>query len=144
MEGKAVRIFLCSTGDDNSFEDTLFYFETVIKARKIQATMECYYIYVQENDASVTKTFGRNVFTVFDTFEKMEKAAKESGVFDYYKYALFQVEYEKCNELLRITAGEVLEEFYMKTQNYLRAKQALLDSKIYTRLKVLCFFSFIF
>lgn len=120
--------------ENNSFEDTLFYFETVIKARKIQATMECYYIYVQENDASVTKTFGRNVFTVFDTFEKMEKAAKESGVFDYYKYALFQVEYEKCNELLRITAGEVLEEFYMKTQNYLRAKQALLDSKIYTRL----------
>ncbi len=120
--------------EKNSFEDTLFYFESVIQAKKIQATLDCFYVYTTDNNSSVTKTFGKNALTVFDTFEKMEKTAKKVGVFDYYRYALFQLAYEKCNELLKLITKDVSEEFYLKTQNYLRTKQAALDPAVYTRL----------
>lgn len=115
------------------FEDTLFYFVTVINAKKIKFTYTPYYNYIF-NGQSVTNTIGANAFGLFEIFDAMENEAKKQGLWEFFRYALFQLEYEKFIETLSKTEEKIRPELFERAKNYLKERITELDPNIYARL----------
>lgn len=115
------------------FEDTLFYFMTIIHAKKIKFTYTPYYNYTY-NSQSVTNTIGANAFGLFDIFDAMENEAKKCGLWEFFRYALFQLEYEKFIETLSKTEEKIRPELFERAKAYLKERITELDPNIYSRL----------
>ena len=119
---------------NSCFEDTHFYFISLIKAKKISFTYKSYYNYHSDNVGSVTKSFNTNAFTLFDLYSAMEKEVKELNLWNFFCYALFQLEYEKSIEVLRWISDEFKEKFYLKAQSFLKERISALNPNIYMQL----------
>ncbi len=115
------------------FEDTLFNFATMINAQKIRFTYQNFYHYTQ-NPQSVTQSIGANAVDLLSIFEDMEKEAQKRGLDKFFSYALFQLEYEKIIETLSMTKPAFRQNFFEKSQEFLRNRIGKLDAKIYLKL----------
>ena len=116
------------------FEDTHFNFVTLIKAQKIKYTSQSFYVYCNDNENSTTKTFTQNSFGLFDVFEEMEKVVKQENLWPFFRYAIFQLEFEKLIETLAMTDRKFQENFYTDCQQFLTRKLFLLSENIYKQL----------
>lgn len=105
--------------EGNSFEDIDFWFRSLILTDKIKVSFKSFYHYQQENENSVTNSFGKNALSIFDTFSSMMKAAKKQGLDDFFQDALFQYQYEKITETLFIMKPEYKEKLYNKAKEFL-------------------------
>lgn len=117
------------------FEDTYFNFMTLVKAQKIQYTLQSFYVYCNNNPSSTTKTFSENAFGLFDVFEQMEQEIKKMDLWTYFRYAIFQLEFEKLIETLGMTAAQYQKKFFELSQKLLTRKLFLLNNKICLKLK---------
>ncbi len=116
--------------EGNCFEDTHYYFATLIRAAKMKYTCASYYVYTVDNRASVTKSFGENSLGLFVTFDAMEREAKETGQWDFFRYALLQVEYEKILEIMKVATDSVRPRLFAAAREYLTPRVAALDAAI--------------
>lgn len=116
------------------FEDTPFYFKTLIHAKKIKFTLKPYYNYLSDNLSSVTKTVGDNAFGLFDTFLAMENDVRELKLWDFFCYALFQLEYEKLISVMSEMKEERRAEFFAKSKEFIIERVQKLKPEIYVNL----------
>lgn len=116
------------------FEDIYFYFVSLIKARKMKYTDGCFYIYTKSNPNSVTSGYGKSAFDIFDIFEEMEHETEKAGLWEYFRYALFQVEYEKIIEIMVRTQRCRQKDFFLHAKKFLLKRFIVLDPDILSRL----------
>lgn len=120
--------------EDNSFEDIDFWFRSLILAKGVRVCFSNWYNYMMDNQFSVTKTLGKNSFSIFDTFASMTTGAEAAGLKQFFDYALFQFEYEKLIETMSLMDISLQEEFFIKSREFLHARCLELNSRQYTRL----------
>lgn len=120
--------------EGNSYEDIDFWFRSLILAQKVKVSFECWYNYCFDNENSVTRTFGKNAFSLFDTFNSMMLAAKKVGLMGFFNDALLQFQYEKSTEVLSLMKDEYKERMYGKVKEFLQRRVREMKSNSYTRL----------
>lgn len=107
--------------ENKIFEHQLFHMQTFLKSSSILVSSETYYRYRVTNENSVTNSLGKNVFDIFDIFEKVCDEVRAAGMEDAYKYALFQYKYTQLNTLFHKIRFSLKQEFFETMKTYLGA-----------------------
>lgn len=122
--------------ENTIFEDQLFHMETFLQSSSIKINDEPFYKYRISNLKSTMQTIGHNVFDIFIIIEKMDLLIKNLGLYEEFKYALFQYKYVELIMKLAQVGPKYQEEFKKQMVEVLiLAKDNTLDEKICAQLK---------
>ena len=116
------------------FEDVDFWFKSLIRANLVKVSFKPYYHYMYDNNASITKNFGLNAFSLFDVFASIMNSVQKQGLEDFFQDAVFQYQYEKIAETLFLLKPEFQEKFYAKAKDFLEKRVADLKGEKYKNL----------
>lgn len=117
------------------YEDQYFYIQSFLNAKSILINEDCFYRYRNMNDNSSTLEITQKVFDIFKVIDLVESEIDRLGVYEHYKYALFQYKFKVYASHYRCTPQECKQRYFdeMKAR-LLDAEKRDLDSRIYTQL----------
>lgn len=121
--------------EDIIFEDQLFHVKTFLQSESIMLTDEPLYKY-RSHENSTMNNLKDNVFDIFTIISKIDELVRSLGLYEEFKYALFQYKYEELTARFIETRFVHKPKFYQKMKNVLMlAKDDSLDFNICKQLK---------
>lgn len=98
-------------------EDFQFAFFALLNAKTILLTNDYLYTYRKDVRGSVTKSYGKKIFNVFEINKNIEDELRRKKLFEIYKYAFFQHKFNQYIYLFFQTEKVSREKFYAVAQN---------------------------
>lgn len=118
------------------YEDTYFSIKTGLRAKSIMLNPNIYYRYRNVASGSVMTTVSEKVFDIFKIFDLIDEEIDTLGVYDSYKYALFQHKYNLYVQRYIKCPQELKDKYYSEMkERLLSAERKNLNPQIYTRLR---------
>lgn len=100
-------------------EDFLFNIQTLLAAKSLKVNFEIFYWYNKANEGSVTRNYGKKVFDFFVIVDEINKSVISKNLYEDYKYALFQFNYNTLFSIFKVTEEPFREEYYNKMTEFL-------------------------
>ncbi len=118
------------------YEDACFCIKSCLRSKSILLNPNIFYRYRNVADGSVMSSVSPKVFDIFKIFDIIDEEIDTLGVYETYKYALFQHKYGLYFHLYFNCPEDLKDKYYteMKTR-LIQAEKKNLDPQIYTRLR---------
>ena len=118
------------------YEDTYFTIKTCLRSKSILINPRIFYRYRNVTSGSVMSSVSEKVFDIFKIFDLVDEEIETLGVYDSYKYALFQHKYNLYVQRYIQCPQELKSKYYTEMkERLLSAERKDLNPQIYTRLK---------
>lgn len=118
------------------YEDTCFCIKACLRSKSILLNPNIFYRYRNVADGSVMSSVSPKVFDVFKIFDIIDDEIDSLGVYETYKYALFQHKFSLYIQLYFNCPHDLKEKYYTEMKaRLLQAEEKNLEPQIYTRLK---------
>lgn len=118
------------------YEDQIFSIKLFLHAKTILLNNNVFYKYRNYASMSLSQEVSPRIFDIFKITDLIEKEIKHCGVYEHFKYALFQYKYTTFFNYYKMCPQEFREKFFKEAKKRLiQAEKENLDKRIYKHLK---------
>ena len=126
------------------YEDTCFCIQTCLRSKSILLNPGIFYRYRNVTDGSIMSSVSPRVFDIFNIFDIIDSEIDSLGVYESYKYALFQHKYSLYFQRYFKCPPELKDAYYDEMKKRLQLAEARdLNPQIYTRLRNFQFYKLV-